>query len=248
MSQVAGKGRTQSREMTYQKLVNACGTNSQAMARYGICPVDWAVVTGHALADSARVPRDDQAWVADATARYRMAWRACADDSLVQWQAYLRQVPPPLLAGRLKRIAAPADPFMACQFRVLRRLHSNYGDTGKSYLDAKTQAWCAKQMGLLSMVPAMKPPMVFTPQVLNDSGSHVSWLYDTTKADQRPREWKFSECMTQVAQQLAAQGFNLPNPPGLDKFCLAGNRRDATDYLSGKARADGLAKLGPEPN
>lgn len=247
MGDAVAEMRRDGRDSTFQNARDRCGGSGEKMLRYGACPVSWRVVSAHQIADQASIPRDDHAWVADATSRFRMAWRSCGQDSLPQWQAYITQVPQHLREGRLRAIAAPADPLMSCQAHHFNRLRHKHGHQKYSESDNAIIAWCARQMGLSNLAGRMVPPKIFTMDILNDSGRQVSWLYDPAKAADRPREWRMSNCMTNVAQKLAIEGFNVPNPNALRDYCSVNNGQMARDYLSGKALADGRTRLGPPP-
>ena len=244
---VSSRARHDSQEIIMQKAIGACDNNSDVMYRFGACEVDWVVANSHGLADSMQQPRDDDAWVGDATARYRMAWRACDDNAFDQWRAYLGQTPQTLKDGRLKRISAPNDPLLACQSRQFRRMAHKYGTRDKAYKDADVVAWCGRQTGLQDLAYRLEIPHTFTPDILNDSGRHVSWLYDPAKANQRPNEWKFTDCMRKVAQRMAQEGHNLPDPETLAKFCTFKNGKAAMDYVSGQSLVEGRSTSGPEP-
>lgn len=244
---VAGRVRANSRKITFSQLERECGSTGNAMQRFSACPIDWATTRAHGMADATKQPRDDHAWVGDATARYRMAWRACDDTSLSQWQTFVPHIPADLREGRLKRISAPQDPLLACHFRVFRKLVNKYGPTNRAYKDNDVIAWCGRQFGLQSMASRLDPPEVFTPAILNDTGRKVSWLYDPAKQSLRPEAWRFDNCMRAVAQRMAQEGHNLPNPETLSNYCRLKGGQVAADYLSGKALAEGRAKAGQEP-
>lgn len=238
--------RNDGREMSFQNAMDSCRGNEKIL-RYGVCPITWQVISSHQMADQANIPRDDHAWVADATARFRMGWRACSHDSLAQWQGYLPHIPQHLREGRLRAISAPADPLMMCQSYHFSRLRAKTGHQTDSQSDNAVMGWCAQQFGLRILVGRMAPPRLFTTSILNDTGQEVSWLYDPSKATQRPREWAMTNCMKNVAQKLAVEGLNVPSPPTLRYYCSVNNGAQARDYLSGQARIDGLARLGPPP-
>lgn len=247
MLQIAGKARENGSRFNQKSVSQKCNANSTVMDRYDACPIDWAVVNAHAIADRTGLTRDGDAWVGDATARFRMAWRGCDDNSFSQWQAFIQQVPPELREGRLKRIAAVQDPLMACQFQQFRKLLKTNGPKEGAFKDYDVIAWCGRQLGLQYLSSKMAPPRIFTDHILNDDGRSISWLYDPAKASLRPDDWKFTPCMLQVAQKMAQEGHNLPEPDVLANYCKVKNGKVAKEYLSGQSIIEGRAKLGPAP-
>lgn len=247
LATVAGQVRANSRKITWSQLDRECGATGKAMHRFAACPIDWVATRAHGMADAAQQPRDGDAWVGDATARYRMAWRGCDDTSLTQWQTFVAYIPADLREGRLKRISAPQDPLLACHFRLFRKLVTKYGPINRAYKDNDVIVWCGQQFGLQSLSNRLDPPDVFTPAILNDSGKKVSWLYDPGKQSLRPDAWRFDNCMRGVAQRMAQEGHNLPNPETLSNYCRLKGGVVAADYISGKALIEGRNKSGPEP-
>lgn len=238
--------RRDSQDMNMVSALNNCGMNSLYMDRYNICPISWQVMAAHQMADHAQAPRDEQAWLGDATARYRMAWRGCDATALPNWHAYIRHIPQDLQAGRLRRISSPMDHLMACQSHYFTKMLYKHGPDDSS-VDIKVIDWCGKQFGLDYMAALISPPRVFTPEVLNDNGDVISWLYNPARAKERPDLWRMSDCMKKVAQKMASEGFNVPNPDTLDMYCNVDGGQQARDYLSGKALVDGRARAGNPP-
>lgn len=247
LADTAGRYRVGGFDLSFAHANIQCSNHSQSMARYAICPISWQVIAAHQAADQAGFERDEQAWLGDATARFRMAWRACDANALNHWQAYLPQIPRELREGKLRRISAPADPLMACQFTHFRRMLAIHGPNTSAQTDDRVINWCTRQFGLQYMGHFLAPPKVFTTQIINDTGPVVSWLYDPAKANQRPHEWKMTQCMTQVAQKMANEGFNVPSPTSLRQYCGVDNGLMARKYLSGEALVEGRNLAGPPP-
>lgn len=229
------KAREGGRNYTVQHLFSNCSGIANKYPGIYMCPIANMVGAAHTIADKAGVKRDDNAWVGDATARYRLGWRGCSDNSLNDWRIFLNTIPNSLLNGRLKAVSSKNDTLMECQFNLFRLAFNKYGMHRKANIDSEAIRWCSGKLGLQKIGTKMAPPGIFDIKVLNDRGKNISWLYDPDKRIERKKEWTFTPCMTSVSQKLSSQGYNIPSPSTLRWFCEANGGTSAREFLSGES-------------